>query len=348
MVAWDQEGSFRCEQLIVGYNFIQTIRGRLTMFIFLSRSFRFRHRYGGVRKILLRLGACLLFFSFVACQNSSETSTPPTSQEPATSISINLGIGSMITPKEGYVFYKNMGEYLAKQLHRPVVITDRKTYDATNKMLQDSKLDIAFVCGGPYVEGKERFDLQLLVKPETLSGKTVYYSLILVPADSPATSLDDLRGKSFAFVDPKSNTGFIVPSAMLARMGETSEEFFGETIFTYAHDRSIRAVAEKIVDAAAVDSLIFEYLTHTNPQLTSQVRILLRSEPYGIPPVVVRPDLPPELRDQLRNILLEMDKDAEGAKILNGMLLRRFVPAKDSDYDSIRRDRDLVREIEAR
>jgi len=260
---------------------------------------------------------------------------------------LNLGIGSMITPKEGYIFYKQLGDYLAKQLQRPVVIADRGTYEAFNNMLQEGQLDISFVCGGPYIEGHERFGLQLLVKPETLDGETVYYSLILVPADSTAATLEDLRGKAFAFADPKSNSGYIVPSAMLSRIGETPQTFFGEFTFTYAHDRSVRAVAEKVVDAAAVDSLIFDYLIHVEPQLANRVRVLLRSDAYGIPPVVARPGLAPELYQQLRTVLLNMDQDPQGAKILNGMLLRRFVPAKDSDYDSIRRDRALIQKPHA-
>jgi phosphonate transport system substrate-binding protein len=254
----------------------------------------------------------------------------------------------MITPKEGYIYYQQLGRYIEQRLQRPVQLVDRGNYEAFNKLLQESDLDLAFICGGPYVEGKETFNLQLLVKPETLSGETVYYSLVLVPVGSTATALADLRGKSFAFTDPKSNTGYIVPSALLARINETPGHFFSEISYTYAHDRSIRAVAEGVVDAAAVDSLIYDYLTHIEPKLTSRVRILLRSSPYGIPPVVVRPDLPPETREQLRTLLLDMGKNADGQKILNGMLLRRFVPATDADYNSIRKDRELVRQLENR
>lgn len=288
----------------------------------------------------------LLVLTLLGCRENADT--PPTAQqnqaEPPT---VHLGIGSMITPKEGYIYYYKLGGYLQDKLEQPVNITDRGTYDAFNKMLKDGMIDVAFVCGGPYIEGKENFGLELLVEPETISGATDYYSLILVPADSPAQSLKDLRGKNFAFTDPKSNSGYLVPSAILARMGENPQTFFAKTTFTYAHDRSVRAVAEQMVDGSAVDSLVYDYMVHNDPHLAERIRILHRSDPYGIPPVVVRPDIDPALKDQLRNIMLNMDKDEEGAAILKGMLLNRFVPAQDSDYDTIRRDRTLIQELES-
>ena len=142
----------------------------------------------------------------------------------------------------------------------PVTVVDRGNYREFNDLLSEGKLDVAFVCGGPYVEGHEEFALELLVVPETLSGETVYYSDLIVPVGSTAKSLADLRGKRFAFTDPASNSGKLVPTYMLAKMGEIPDDFFDEVIYTYAHDKSIQAVKNKEVDGAAVDSLIYDYL----------------------------------------------------------------------------------------
>ena len=81
------------------------------------------------------------------------------------------------------------------------VVVSRGSYEEFNRLLQDGKLDIAFVCGGPYVDGKDEFGLEMLVMPETLSGETVYYSYLIVPAQSQARSLEDLRGKRFVDFD---------------------------------------------------------------------------------------------------------------------------------------------------
>lgn len=260
--------------------------------------------------------------------------TVPTEQTDSRA-ELTVCVGAMITPQEGYGYYRELLDYLETRLNVTIHPLDPGNYAETNKLLQSGKADFAFVCGGPYVSGHDEFGLTLLVAP-VVKGEAVYYSYLIVPADSPARSLADLRGKNFAFTDPQSNSGKLVPTAMLARLGETPEQFFRSTSFTYGHDRSIRAVAEHLVDGAAVDSLIWEYAAKLHPELTAKTRIIARSDPYGIPPVVVAPHLDAGRRDQLRQALLGMHENAEGAKILKGMNIDRFALIDDSAYDSIR------------
>jgi phosphonate transport system substrate-binding protein len=119
-------------------------------------------------------------------------------------------------------------------------------------------------------------------------------------------------------------------------MDETPESYFSRFDFTYGHDKSIRAVAEKLVDGAAVDSLIWEYTASKNPEMTSQTKIIVTSEPYGIPPLVVRPGIAPELKKRLQSILLSAANDPEGKEILAGMMIDSFVVGDDKNYDTIR------------
>jgi len=209
-----------------------------------------------------------------------------------------IGMGAMLTPREGFVYYSQLKGYIEKRLGRPVQLVDRDNYDEMNRLLETKDIDAAFVCAGPYVEGKERFGMELLAMP-LVKGKPVYHSYIIVPAGSPASKLEDLRGKVFAFTDPKSNSGKLVPTYLLSRMNETPEHFFGKVEYTYGHDKSIHAVAAGIIDGAAVDSLIWEYLALKHPELTAKARILLRSEPYGIPPFVVRPGIDEGVKKRL-------------------------------------------------
>jgi len=257
-------------------------------------------------------------------------------------VGLRLGIGSIITPTEGFIFYHQLVHYLEDKLDMPVTIIDRGNYREFNDLLAEGKLDVAFVCGGPYIEGREEFNLELLVVPETLDGETVYYSDLIVPADSPAQNLADLHGKRFAFTDPASNSGKLVPTYLLAKMGELPAEFFGEIVFTYAHDKSIHAVMNKEVDGASVDSLIYDYLVDRDPEVKQKTRVIAQSEPYGIPPVVVRPGIPEPLRLLLQTTLLQMDQDPQGHAILEGMKIRRFVTSSDAAYDTIRQIRDFT------
>jgi phosphonate transport system substrate-binding protein len=99
---------------------------------------------------------------------------------------------------------------------------------------------------------------------------------------------------------------------------------------------------EKTVDGASVDSLIYDYLAGKDPEVAAQTKVIARSEPFGIPPVVVRPDIPKGLRAKLRTALLHMDKNPKGLQILKGMKIQRFVESDDSAYDSIRRIREFT------
>lgn len=248
---------------------------------------------------------------------------------------VRIAVGAMITPKEGFVYYREFLDYIGSELGMPVEYNDATSYEEINSKLEAREIEAAFVCSGPYVSGRKKFGLELLAAPQAF-GKTVYYSSIIVPAKSPAKNLEDLRGKSFAFTDPLSNTGKLVPDYLLARKGERPETFFGKIVFSGSHDKSIVAVAGGMVDGAAVDSLIWGYLNKIKPELTGKTRILLTSDPYAIPPFVVHPALDPALKEKLRAILLSAHTKPKGKQILDKMMIERFVPISDSAYDSIR------------
>jgi phosphonate transport system substrate-binding protein len=287
-------------------------------------------------------GIIILGAILTACKKQEQTQAVRVADQPlqyrsssAAIKPLRIGMGAMITPREGFVYYNQLKAYIEERLGQPVQLVDRGSYEEINSLLETKEIDAAFVCSGPYVEGKERFGMQLLAMPQ-VKGKPVYHAYIIVPAGSPARKLEDLRGKVFAFTDPKSNTGTLVPTYMLSKIKETPQHFFGKTEFTYGHDKSIRAVAEGVVDAAAVDSLIWEYLALKNPELTAKTRILLRSEPYGIPPFVARPGLDERVKRRLQEILLRAADEEEGRRILKGMMIDRFVAGDDRNYDTIR------------
>lgn len=248
---------------------------------------------------------------------------------------LRIAVGSMITPRSGFAFYSQLLNYIGEKLDREVEFVDRENYAEIIKLIRLSDIDVAFVCGRPYVDGHDKFELELLVAPQ-MYGETVYYSYIIVPKDSPAENLEDLRGKSFAFTDLLSNSGKLVPTYILAKRGETPDSCFQKYIYSYAHDKSIKAVAHGIVDGAAVDYLIWEYINHVDPVITSKTKVIEKSRPHGIPPVVVRPDLNPELKERIRQILLNAHKDEKGREILKGMMIDKFIFVYDNAYDSIR------------
>jgi phosphonate transport system substrate-binding protein len=258
-----------------------------------------------------------------------------TARQSAKGTSLRLAVGGMITPKEGLSYYKNFLDYIGEKLGQPVSFVDRQDYAEINNMLESGNLDLAFVCSGPYVDGHDNFGLELLVAPQAY-GSAVYHSYIIVHQGSPIPNFAGLRGKRFAFTDPLSNSGKLVPTYMLGKMGETPEAYFQDYVYTRSHDNAIKAVAQGLVDGAAVDSLIWEYLDRTNAVFTSQTKVLEKSPPFGIPPVVVNKTMDPQLKEKLRQIFLRADSDEKGREILKGMMIDKFIVPDDRDYDSVR------------
>ena len=258
---------------------------------------------------------------------------------------LRIAVGGMITPKEGFIYYRRFLDYIGEKLNRHVEFVDRESYAEVNNLVKKREVDVAFVCGGPYVVGHKEFRMELLAAPVAYSG-TVYYSYIIAAKNSGINTFEELRNKKFAFTDPMSNTGKVVPTYMLARMNETPDSFFKSYIFAGSHDKSIQAVAQGNVDGAAVDSLIWEYANRVNPEFTSKTRIIKKSPPYGIPPVVVHPELDQKLKEVLREIFLNAHNDEKGKEILQNMMIDRFTLIDDSAYDSIREMKEWIAEKE--
>ncbi|MBI3362995.1 MAG: phosphate/phosphite/phosphonate ABC transporter substrate-binding protein [Chloroflexi bacterium] len=273
-----------------------------------------------------------------------ETGAPSSASNPdgPLKLPLRVAIAAVISPQATLDAYGPLLDYLAARLDRPVQLMQRGTYAEINELIRSGRADLAFVCGGAYVEGQREFGMELLVAPE-VRGETAYFSYLIVPRDSPARSLADLRGRSFAFSDPLSNSGHLAPQWLLHQMGETPDAFFSSTFFTYSHDNSIRAVADHLADGAAVDSLVYDYTIARDPTFSRRTRVIGKSGPFGIPPVVVHPDLDPALKEQLRAVLLGMADDPTGHAALDRLMIDRFVTVDESAYDSIREMAAIIR-----
>lgn len=293
----------------------------------------------GAAAVLTACGGDAAEIDFSRREEPMATGSPA---DPVPSI-IRLAIASVVSPLPTSDLYGDFARYLAGKLERDVELVQGKTYAETNDLVKSGDVTLALVCTNPYLEGREDFSMELLAAP-VIDGDTVYYSLLIAGKDDDASSLQDLRGATFAFSDPLSNTGRLAPLYQLAQMGESPESFFDRTIFTYAHDSSIRAVADGIVEAAAVDSLVFDQMRTSDPEVVAKVRVVDKWGPFGIGPFVVNPGLDPVLKAQLADVLLHMDEDPQGSAILDRLGIDRLVVPDDSIYDTVREMRAYLRE----
>jgi phosphonate transport system substrate-binding protein len=240
----------------------------------------------------------------------------------------------MISPQETVVHYHQLLEYLAGNMDKSVQLVQRRTYGEMNKLIGAGKIDLAFICSGPYATGKDIYGFEALAVPK-IRGTHLYRSYLIIRKDSPYNQLSDLRGKVFAFTDPDSNTGKLVPTYWLSQHGETPKHFFDRTIYTHSHDNSIMAVATDLVDAATVHEQIWEFYNNRDPVYTSQTRIIKKSISFGNPLMVASSRLPDPLKERIRHLLIAMHRNKEGQKILSELMIDRFVLPKEEWYRPI-------------
>ncbi len=237
---------------------------------------------------------------------------------------VKMAVAAMLSPGGTVMSYRPLQSYLEQKLGRPVQLIQRRTYQEVNEMLARNLVDFAFVCTGAFVAGQEQGIMELLVIPR-IEGRETYQALLIAAADSAIRSLDDMRGKVFAFTDPLSNTGYLYPMSRLRKRGESVESFFGRIIFTYSHDNSIAAVADGVVDAASVDSIVFAHTLRREPELAGKIRVIERSREFGMPPVAVSSQADPAARQRYKEILLAIHEDPAGADVLAALGVERFV-----------------------
>lgn len=248
---------------------------------------------------------------------------------------LRVAIAAMISPKETFSYYHELMKFIGGNAGYEIQLIQRKTYQEVSELLQRGEIDLAFICSGPYALDKEKYGFEALTTP-VVRGEPFYQSYLIVHKDSPFTKFEDLRDHVFALSDPDSNTGALVPSYWLSRIGEESTTFFNKVIYTYSHDNSIRAVAKGLVDGAAVDGHKWEYFMRRNPEYAALTRVIRKSESFGSPPLVAAAHVSDTLKASLRRILLTMHESPEGNRILTELMIDHFVSPQEEWYQPIR------------
>jgi len=232
--------------------------------------------------------------------------------------------------------YRFLAARIGDRLGRPVELMVGASFDQFGR----GEADFGVICGLPYVWLADRRPppVEPLAAP-VLAGaryasRPVYYSDVIVRRDSPIGSLEDLRGRSWAYNEPASHSGHTVTLYSLVRMG-AEPGFFAKVVEAGFHQRAIRLVHSGAVDAAAIDSQVLAVEVRDHPDLAS-LRVVGSFGPSTIQPVVAASRLPRRLKDQIRNLLVELGDDSTARTALDHGLIDRFTVVDDGAYGDIR------------
>ncbi|MBI4245351.1 MAG: phosphate/phosphite/phosphonate ABC transporter substrate-binding protein [Planctomycetes bacterium] len=250
---------------------------------------------------------------------------------------IQIAIAPILSPNKTIESFEAIANYISEHLNRPVRLLQRKTYSEINELLRQRRAHAAFVCTGTYLSAKEcGVDIDVIAV-SIYTEKPVYQSLIIVSAKSGIKSIQDLQGKSFAYTDLNSLSGYYYPIFLLLDSKLNPDSFFSQITFTYSHTNSINAVISGSSDGAAVHNHALDLAIRSNKSLEDKINIIHRSPALGFNPVVVPHTIDTKLKDSLTKILIEMKNSVEGIETMKKAGIKQFDLPTSNLYDEATR-----------
>ncbi len=254
----------------------------------------------------------------------------PTSPRPA----LRVAISAMVSPERTFSTYRQLFATVAQRLGRSLELVQRPTYADVNALLEKGEVEVAWVCTGAWPALARSGGARLLVVP-VVDGGTTYRAYVIVGRACTANSFADLAGCRFAFSDRLSLTGYRYPTLRATQVSQDAGSFFGETFFANSHDNAIEAVRRGLADAASVDGLVFDYLARNSPESVAGLRVIERSEPYPIPPVVVSSHLPAAEAERVAVTLLTLHQEGGARSLLAHVGIESFTRPIPEAYQSL-------------
>jgi len=221
--------------------------------------------------------------------------------------------------------------YLERRLGLPVELVVGANYAATGEALRFGRLDIAYLGPVTYILQSRRAALEPFARPSHAVVGPTFQAVVIVPADSPAQTLADLKGKEVAFGDPASTSGTWVPRYMFAAAGLVSGRDYTLRVLG-AHDAVALAVVNHKADAGGLSLPIYQRLLKEGKIDPGAVRVLAESPAIPEYMWTFRPGLDPAFKEEVRQAFIGVN-DPEALKVFRA---EAFIPAVDSDVDRVR------------
>jgi phosphonate transport system substrate-binding protein len=291
-------------------------------------------------RVLPRSLAFVLLFCLstivVSCTASSNPSKPEaTSAPPAVSQPLQVAVIPWQSSEEQYKKLQPLVDYLQQTLKRPVSFQITKDYESAVELLAQEKVEIAYLAALTYVKAHEKNpSLAPIVVPiDQLTGRPWYTSVIVADTNKSIHSLQDLKGKRFAFVSPSSTSGFLMPMTAFQKEGIDPTRDFTEIRYSGSHNKAETDLIEGRVDAIAHDKASF-LRSQKSGRLSSAYKIIWESDPLPTGPIVINlKKFSPEAIARLQQALIDAPI---GVVDVAGTQSAGYTLAKDADFEAVR------------
>jgi len=230
-----------------------------------------------------------------------------------------------------------LAELLSRKLGRPVEVAIADNYEEIGARLHHRAADLGVLGPKSYVEAKEKYP-DIIYLATNKNPDAYYHSLIITRRDSGLESLTALKGKSFAYTETGSTSGYLYPRHLFKKVNLNPDTLFSAAYFLGKHDKVYEAVAKGTVHAGAVSSSGMPEAVHQNGDV---YRVLATSAPIPRNALVAGAHLPPALVDQIREILRSAEDDPAFKSSIATSKSNGFLIRDDSFYDLERQVREM-------
>jgi phosphonate transport system substrate-binding protein len=272
-----------------------------------------------------------------ACSSNADNSTAAIKE-------INFGVLSTESQANQKPIWEPFAAAMSQEIGIPIKPFYVTQYAAVIEAMRFGKVQAAWLGGKSYIEAAKVADAEAFAQVVSADGTRGYYSHLIANKDNPITAeaiaeggdkyvIKNAANLTFAFNDPNSTSGFLVPSYYIFTKNNVDpKKAFKRLIFAGSHEASALAVANKQIDVATVSNEALRRLESTNPTARQKIEIIWKSPLIPSDPIVYRQDLPADIKKKLQNFFYNY-KDA---KVLAPFKIAGFVQAEDKNWHTIR------------
>jgi phosphate/phosphite/phosphonate ABC transporter binding protein len=256
---------------------------------------------------------------------------------PVAAKDLKFGFTPVLGQAEERAEFEPLTSYLSDVIGQKVVLYVAKNYGDLRTQMEAGEVDIGSFSPFAYVDAASGGKIRLIAQ-SVIAGSATYRGIVVARKNGGPKSIADLQGKRFAFVDPKSASGYVYPRAMLIEKGINPDTFFKETIFAGDHMKVMAAVLDGRVDAGATydDAL---GIAKSTGMPSDNLAIIASTDPIPHDAIAVRTGLDKALTKRIQTALVNLDKTEAGRRVIanSKKKLSGHVIAEDSTFDVVRR-----------
>ncbi len=232
--------------------------------------------------------------------------------------------------------YKPIGEYIEKKSGIAIKFSILPRYGNIIARFEKKNLDGAFWGSFTGAMAIKKLGIQPIARPVNLDGTSSYRGYIFVRKESQIADVERMKNSVIAYVDKATTAGYVFPIAYFKEEGvQNVNTYFQEHYFTGSHDASIYAVLDKEAEIGCAKNTIYDRLAREDARIDEELVVLAQSPDVPSNALGLRRDMAPEIKERIKQVLLEMERDPEGQEVLKRFGAMRFIETTADDYSRV-------------